>query len=207
MDLAPTPSAIRAAARRVLAAERVVAPSFFARSVHEVALDLLGKVLVREVDGAVRAGAITEVEAYEGTGDLASHARSGRATARTWPMFAEPGRLYVYLVYGMHHCLNLRAGDSDAPGALLIRRCEPLLGLEAMAQARGRRRAGLMDGPGKVAQALGLDLSHSGAWLGDAVEIWALAEPPLGPIGRGRRIGLNRQRCGAATDFLWRYFL
>ena len=99
--------------------------AFFGRSALLVARELLGKVLVHEAGGRERAGVVVETEAYLGERDLASHASRGR-TARTDVMFGPPGHAYVYLIYGMHHCMNFVTEDDGVAGAVLIRAAEPL---------------------------------------------------------------------------------
>ena len=129
--------------------------AFYARDAETVARDLLGKILVRRVDEdawdeerTVRRARITETEAYVGEHDLASHSSKGR-TARNEAMFGPPGRAYVYLVYGMHHCLNVVTGRSGEGQAVLLRAGEPLDGWEAD-----------LRGPGRLARAFGLTRSH-----------------------------------------------
>lgn len=127
--------------------------TFFSRPVEEVARELLGQHLCRE-DIVLR---ITEVEAYGGEADSASHARHGRTT-RNAPMWEEGGRVYVYFCYGMHHMLNVVTGPAGEGAAVLIRACEPGEGLAQIRERRGGLDGpGLLTGPGKVAQALGLD--------------------------------------------------
>ena len=136
--------------------------AFYLRSVEEVARDLLGQHLCRE--GIVLR--ITEVEAYGGEADSASHCRFGR-TPRNAPMWEEGGRAYIYFCYGMHHMLNVVTGPEGQGAAVLIRACEPVEGLELIRERRvspkGHRLDGpvLLTGPGKVAQALGLDRSFN----------------------------------------------
>jgi DNA-3-methyladenine glycosylase len=131
---------------------------------------LLGARLVRDADGAGttrRVGRIVEVEAYAGEDDRASHARMG-PTARNRVMFGQAGMAYVYLVYGMHHCLNVVTGAVAFPAALLVRAVEPLEGIDAMRSARvatGRRPvpdARLAAGPGLVGLAFGIDRALTG---------------------------------------------
>lgn len=132
---------------------------FFIRPCAEVARDLLGCQLVR---GSVVLR-ITEVEAYLGPQDSASHARFGR-TARNAPMWEAGGLAYVYLCYGIHWMLNVGADEAGKGSAILIRACEPVAGLPVIKRRRGLASEGpiLLTGPGKVAQALGLDASFSG---------------------------------------------
>ena len=132
-------------------------PAFFRREVAVVARDLLGARLVSTVKGIRTSGVIVETEAYGGPEDPASHAavRRGR-TERNAAMFGPPGRAYVYLIYGMHWCLNVVTGTEGRPPAVLLRGLEPLEGAEAMARRRGRRSP-LAAGPGNLARALGVD--------------------------------------------------
>ena len=127
--------------------------SFFLRSPAEVARDLLGQHLCRE-DIVLR---ITEVEAYGGPSNSASHARHGR-TPRNAPMWEEGGRAYIYFCYGCHHMLNIVTGSEGEGAAVLIRACEPLEGLARILERRGAPEGPtLLAGPGKVAQALAMD--------------------------------------------------
>jgi DNA-3-methyladenine glycosylase len=132
---------------------------FYIRPCAEVARDLLGRHLVR---GSV-ALRITEVEAYLGPSDTASHARFGRTT-RNAPMWEAGGLAYVYLCYGIHWMLNVGADAEGRGSAILIRACEPVSGLPVIQRRRGMDKDGpiLLAGPGKVAQALGLDGAFSG---------------------------------------------
>lgn len=107
--------------------KKILTQQFFKRSAPEVAPDLIGKYLVREIDGAQTAYMITETEAYEGTDDRASHASRGR-TKRTEVMFGRPGVWYVYLIYGMYQMLNVVTGDDGHPSAVLIRGVKEISG-------------------------------------------------------------------------------
>jgi len=128
----------------------------------EVARQLLGTYLVRVGADGTTAGMILETEAYDGLEDKASHASCG-LTPRTRLMFGAAGFAYVYLVYGMHHCLNVVTQAEGYPAAVLIRAVEPCEGVGLM---RARRRAGsvrhLTDGPGKICQAFGIDRRLNG---------------------------------------------
>lgn len=127
--------------------------------VDQAARALLGGLLVRE---AVTLR-ITEVEAYGGPEDSASHARHGR-TPRNAPMWGPPGRAYLYFCYGMHWMLNVVTGPEGEAAAVLIRGAEVLAGLDLVLQRRRAAKAvpRLCAGPGKVAQALGLDKTFDG---------------------------------------------
>ncbi|HVR61732.1 MAG TPA: DNA-3-methyladenine glycosylase, partial [Polyangia bacterium] len=133
---------------------------FYARPTATVARELLGKLLVRRrADGGARVARIVEVEAYLGVRDAASHARRG-PTPRAAIMFGPPGFLYVYLIYGMHHCLNLVTEADGTAGAVLVRAAEPVTGFEGGdGRAPGR---GLLSGPGKVCAALEITLRDKG---------------------------------------------
>ena len=169
---------------------------FFARSVHDVAPDLVGVTLL--VDGV--GGPIVEVEAYDHE-DPAAHGFRGR-TERNASMFGPPGHAYVYRSYGIHWCLNLVCEAEGSASAVLIRALEPLHGIEVM-----RKRRGLDDprvlcaGPGRLCQALGVTREHDGL---------ALDEPPFELAARtgevevlaGPRVGITK-----ATDQPWRYGL
>src|SRR5258708_18631438 len=98
---------------------RLLGPDFFDRDTLEVAVDLLGKVLVREVDGRARWGRLVEVEAYRGPDDRAAHSWRG-LTPRTRVMYGPPGHAYVYLIYGMHHCVNFVTRPPGFPEAVLV---------------------------------------------------------------------------------------
>ncbi len=195
---------------------------YFERPIHEVARDLLGRELVRSVGGERLRARIVEVEVYEGENDAASHARRGTPTERTKPMFAAPGTVYVYTIYGMYQCLNLRAPSEVGPGAVLIRACEPLEGQAYMAVRRslvesaGNYVGGpevdkqLMSGPGKLCQALSIDTELSGTMVGDKLQlkqgqpVWRDAPQRVESTAR---IGLNPDTCGPSAKWPWRYII
>jgi DNA-3-methyladenine glycosylase len=165
--------------------------AFFAADPVTVARALVGAVLEVTAPGTGRAsGRIVEVEAYGGPDDPASHAAGG-PTPRSAIMFGPPGLAYVYFIYGMHHCLNVVTGPAGSAGAVLIRALEPLEGRDGMAVRRGLdplrcRDRDLAGGPGRVCQALGIDL----AWNGLPVTARALicagcgGSPAIGRRGR-----------------------
>ena len=127
--------------------------SFFARPAPEVAPDLLGKYLVRRFNNQECACLITETEAYEGTEDLASHASRGR-TARTEVMFGPAGRLYVYLIYGMHHMLNVVTHEEGQPSAVLI------------------RALNTVSGPGRLTKALDINRDLNARTASESNGLW-----------------------------------
>jgi DNA-3-methyladenine glycosylase len=166
---------------------------FFARSVHDVAPELVGVTLL--VDGV--GGKIVEVEAYDHE-DPAAHGFAGQ-TARNASMFGPPGHAYVYRSYGIHWCLNFVCEEEGVASAVLIRALEPTQGLEVMAKRRGTVGPRLLAaGPGRLCQALGVTGEHDGA---------ALDRPPFElhagedvAVERGLRVGITK-----ATDRPWRY--
>jgi DNA-3-methyladenine glycosylase len=149
----------------------------------EAAPWLLGKVLVRRRGRTVLAVRIVETEAYLGEGDAAAHVFRGR-TPRTEPLYGPPGTLYVYFVYGMHHCLNLAVDRLALPGSVLIRAAEPLDGGLSPLSCRG---------PGRLCRALGLDTRDSGRHLFDAGASLTLREgAPPRRIAVSPRVGIRR---------------
>lgn len=155
--------------------KKIINQQFFNRSALKVAPDLLGKYLVRQLDEEENAYKITEVEAYEGLDDQASHAFKGR-TQRTELMFGEAGVFYIYLIYGMYYMCNIVTGEKDFPSAVLIRGVEKI------------------NGPGKLTRKLGIkkDLNglkvekKSGLWIEDR---GVVVNPRL--IKKSTRIGVD----------------
>ena len=158
---------------------RRLGQAFYRRDTLEVARDLLGSVLCRRVTGGVTLrGRIVEVEAYDGPGDRASHARSG-ITRRNAPMFEAGGIAYVYLVYGVHHCLNVVTGPDGYPAAVLLRAAESPDG------------AASASGPGRLTRAFQVDRSMDGVSL-TGPDLW-LEKGEAVPdhrVGRTGRIGV-----------------
>jgi len=123
---------------------------FYDRDTEQVARELLGKLLVRRIDGVSRIGKIVETEAYLGVHDLASHSSRGR-TPRTEVMFGPPGYAYVYIIYGVHHCLNVVTEPEGHASAVLLRALEPVRNIESNTK-----------GPGLLCRALGIDRRLNG---------------------------------------------
>jgi DNA-3-methyladenine glycosylase len=169
---------------------------FFARSVHEVAPDLIGATFLCDGVG----GRIVEVEAYHHT-DPAAHSFGGR-TERNAVMFGPPGYVYVYRSYGIHWCVNFVCEPEGSASAVLIRALEPLEGLEKMRRRRGLHEERLLcAGPGRVCQALGITRAHNGLPL-DAAPFELRRRSRRGDIAIGPRIGITK-----AVDHPWRYGL
>ncbi len=151
----------------------------FARPSVELAQALLGALVVRDGPDGRTSGLIVETEAYAGPEDRASHARAGR-TRRTAPMFGPPGHAYVYLVYGMHSCLNVVAEQDGVAGAVLIRALAPLEGLDLMRERRGAAAGPdprLAAGPARLCQALAVDRTLDGHDLVSGGELWVADAP------------------------------
>jgi DNA-3-methyladenine glycosylase len=142
--------------------DQILPASFYERPVVEVARDLLGKKLVRIIDGRRVAGMICETEAYDGETDQACHARVGR-TNRNSVMYGKAGQAYVYFTYGMHWMLNCVCGPLGYPAAVLIRSLIPLEGLEIIAGRReGIRQADWCSGPARLTRALSIERQCNG---------------------------------------------
>src|SRR5215471_5192410 len=175
---------------------RRLAQNFFARSVHEVAPDLIGATFF--VDGA--GGPIIEVEAYHHT-DPAAHSYGG-PTARNALMFGPPGHLYVYRSYGIHWCANFVCEAEGSASAVLIRALLPTQGLAAMRRRRGVHDERLLcAGPGRLCQALAITNAHNGAAL-DKVPFMLFGRTEPVQVVAGPRIGISK-----AIDLPWRYGL
>jgi DNA-3-methyladenine glycosylase len=178
---------------------------WYARPAEAVARELLGAVLISDVGGVRVAAEIVETEAYVGPHDEASHAaeRFGR-TARNDAMFAAAGTAYVYLIYGMHWCLNVVTGDEGFGAAVLIRAARTMEGIDhARARRPGRPDRDLMRGPGNLARALGVDralnyhpMDRPPLWIAPGRTI------PDADVAVGPRIGITR-----AADWPLRFWL
>lgn len=167
--------------------------SFFERSPLEVAPDLLGCIIASDAGGRLTAGRIVETEAYLGQDDPGSHASTKGITARNAVMYGPPGTAYVYFTYGNHFMLNLVCEPEGVAGGVLLRALEPTAGIDVMRQRRGGRAdAELCNGPGKLAQALSVDLSDNGSVLGSSrLRVYAGMRPADAEIVRTGRVGLR----------------
>lgn len=170
--------------------------AFFARSVHDVAPELIGATLT--VDGV--GGVIVEVEAYHHT-DPAAHSYNGE-TPRNAVMFGPPGMAYVYRSYGIHWCLNFVCEPAGSASAVLIRALEPTQGLSLMRRRRKQTdERALCSGPGKLGEALGITIKHNGLPL-DRAPFELRAREGTPEIVTGPRIGISK-----AVEHPWRYGL
>ena len=175
--------------------------NFLTRPAYEVAPQLIGSILEREVDGKILRVRIVETEAYDET-DAASHSFNGR-TPRTEIMFGKPGHLYVYFTYGMHYCCNIVTGAVGTGSAVLIRAVEPIEGAEFMQERRNRSGIELTNGPAKLCQALGIDKQLNGHDLKER-PLQLVLRPALDSqyITQTTRIGISK-----AKDIPWRFYL
>ena len=199
---------------------KTLTADFYAGDTVQIARALLGKLLLRRLDGVWLATVISETEAYVGRCDKACHAYAYRRTPRTETLFAPPGTAYVYFVYGMHHCLNAVTEPEGEPSAVLIRAARPLLGHDAMALRRHGRpwaklsqtqRHNLLNGPGRLCRALAIDRTFDKTSLVDGPDLLIAEDAPeLGlhaihphNIRVTPRIGIDYAE--EAKDFPWRF--
>ena len=197
--------------------------SFFLGNTVEIARDMVGKYLIRRYGGITLAARITETEAYVGRMDKACHAYNYRKTERTKTLFAPPGTAYVYLIYGMHCCLNFVTEPEGEPSAVLIRGLEPRHNGDIIAENRfgckqnfmsSYQKKNFLNGPGKVCAGLRIDRSLNNLpygspelFLCDRLSDAGLPdwkEEPL-HIKTGKRIGIDYAE--EAADFPWRFYL
>lgn len=199
--------------------------SFFLGNTVDIARDMVGKYLVRQYGGITLAARITETEAYIGRCDKACHAYNYRRTNRTQTLFAPPGTAYVYLIYGMHCCLNFVTEPEGEPAAVLIRGLEPRHNVDIIAENRFSRkwdelstyqRNNFLNGPGKVCAGMNIDRTLNALpygstelFLCDRLDDVGLHTPekdtaPLF-IHSGKRIGIDYAE--EAADFPWRFYI
>lgn len=180
--------------------------SFYLQNGLALAQALLGKILVRRTPEGITAGRIVETEAYLGKEDPAAHSYKGN-TRRTRIQFGPGGYAYVYLIYGMHCCMNVVAGPKGTPHVVLLRALEPVAGLEQMALRRKTKRVkDFCNGPGKLCQAMAIDRSCYGLdLLGQ--ELWVEDGPALssGQILFSKRIHIDY--AGEAANWPYRFCL
>jgi|SRR6185369_450000 len=174
---------------------KILKRTFFQRETLTVAKDLLGCFLVRKKGRKIIRAKITEVEAYIGEDDLACHASKGR-TKRTEIMYGKAGHAYVYLIYGMYHCLNIVTERVDFPAAVLIRSVE----IEGVPMKE-------TNGPGKLCRFLDVDRELNDWDITRGEKIWIEAREAVGSeeITATKRIGINYSN--HCKDYLWRFIL
>lgn len=189
--------------------------AFYDRDTVLVARELLGKHLVRVLEGGTQlVGRITETEAYVGRMDKACHAYNYKRTARTETLFAPPGTAYIYLIYGMYHCLNFVTEPEGEPCAVLIRGIQAVKNGDIIAENRfGRKmdemsayqRKNFLNGPGKVCKGLKLTREQNGLDLtAPSGGLYVCDGPAPSSIQIGKRIGIDYAE--EAVDFPWRFW-
>ncbi len=181
--------------------------NFYDAPPDEVARRLLGKALIRELDGELLAGRIVETEAYFGVDDAAAHSAAGR-TLRNTVLFGPPGYAYVYFIYGVHYCLNVSCEPEGQAGCVLIRALEPLAGLDSMNKNRhlkiGANGRALTGGPGKLCSALAITRRENGCDMTLPRSALRIIEDGFEPSGIQvtPRVGIRK-----AADRPLRFFL
>ena len=195
--------------------ERLTA-EFFDRDTLVVARELLGKRLVRVIDGQALTVRITETEAYIGRMDKACHAYGYKRTPRTETLFAPPGTAYIYLIYGMYHCLNFVTEAEGEPAAVLLRAVEPATPADREALSLRRfgckvgdmtpyQRKNFLNGPGKVCKALDLTRTQNAlSLMGEELYLLDAGETPK-HIHTSKRVGIDYAE--EAVHFPWRFYL
>ena len=193
----------------------IIDKEFYNRSAIDVANDLLGKVLVREVDGRILKGKIVETESYIGAIDKACHAYNGRRTKRTEILYSDCGVAYVYFIYGLYHCFNVVTNEKDVAEAVLIRAIEPLNEFDYISQVRYKKQfkelsktqiKNLTNGPSKLCLAYLIDKDLNGDKLYEQGKIYLEeSEENDFEIVKTKRIGIDYAE--EAKDFLWRFFI
>jgi len=184
--------------------------SFYDRpDVIQIAKELLGKIVVTDINNQLTSGRIVETEAYVGLVDRASHSFGGRRTNRNEHMYAGPGTAYIYICYGLHQMLNVVTNKKDIPDAVLIRAVDPITGIDVMLSRTGKKVFDhtLTRGPGNVGKALGVFKTMSGTPLtGHKIFIYEdgfkIREELLGV---STRIGV--EGAGESASLPYRYYL
>ena len=197
--------------------------SFFLGNMVDIAREMVGKYLIRNCNGITLAARITETEAYVGRMDKACHAYNNRKTERTKTLFAPPGTAYIYLIYGMHCCLNFVTEPEGEPSAVLIRGLEPRHNGDIIAENRfgckqesmsPYQKKNFLNGPGKVCAGLNIDRSLNNLpygspdlFLCSSLSELGLPDPPDAPpeVKAGKRIGIDYAE--EAIHFPWRFYL
>lgn len=162
-----------------------------------IARELLGTIIVTNIDNKTCIGMIVETEAYMAPADLASHAKGNKRTPRTETMFGAPGTAYVYKCYGIHDLFNIVTGPIDVAHVILIRAIQPLEGIQWMEERRkvSRKNISLANGPGKLTSALGIGVADDGLDLTDHAERIVVCENPGSSdfrILEGPRVGMSQ---------------
>ncbi|AAK80911.1 MULTISPECIES: DNA-3-methyladenine glycosylase [Clostridium] len=187
---------------------------FYSRDTIVVAKELLGKVLVHEVNGIRTSGKIVEVEAYRGINDKGAHAYGGRRTPRTEALYGPAGHAYVYFIYGLYYCMNVVAMQEGIPEGVLIRAIEPIEGIEVMSERRFKKLfndltkyqlKNLTNGPSKLCSAMEIRREQNLMDLnGDELYIEEGKNESF-EIVEAKRVGIDYAE--EAKDYLWRFYI
>lgn len=186
-----------------------LSPAFYQRNdVVTIAKELIGKIIVTNIQCNITSGRIVETEAYVAHIDKASHAYNGKRTLRNEAMYAAAGSVYVYICYGMHNMLNIVTNDKDVPDAILIRALQPISGIEIMLARTNKKILDktLTKGPGNVAKAMGISKYFSGKPLEDEINIFQdEVSYQQNEVGISKRIGIDSAGLDALLPY--RFFV
>ena len=184
--------------------------AFYERETLDVSKDLLGKYLVHNVSGKLLVSKIIETEAYK-ENDKAAHFYNGRRTERTEVIFNKGGVAYVYLIYGMYNCFNVVTEVKDVPGAVLVRKLQPIYEIEEMMKNRkisdSKKAKHLCDGPGKLCMAMAINRKHNGVDL-TGEELFIAQDINSNEkiqMKSGKRINIDY--AGEDMHLLWRFYI
>lgn len=193
---------------------KTLAREFYNRDSLIVAKELLGKILVHEIDGQKISAKIVETEAYMGIEDKAAHSYGGRRTPRVEIMYGTAGFSYIFIIYGMYYCFNIVTREEGVPQAVLIRALEPIEGLDLISQNRFKKPynslnksqiSGLTNGPGKLCKAFLIDKSLNGEDLcGSKLYIEEGTDKNFDIIS-SKRVGIDYAE--EAKDYPWRFYI
>jgi len=181
---------------------------FYQRDGVNVAYDLLGKLLIRELEGQKIITKIVETEAYIGPEDKGCHAYQNKRTKRTEVMFGRAGYAYVYLIYGMYNCLNIVTAKKGKPEAVLIRAVELIEGLDIIREYRdikSKKVEELTNGPGKLCQALAIDRDLNGYDMVNGGKLYILDSDEKVEVVTDKRINIDYAE--EYRDKLWRFYI
>lgn len=187
---------------------------FYKKDSLQIGKELLGKYLVHETSQGKMVGRIVEVEAYIGPNDKGAHSYGGKRTPRNETMYAEGGTAYVYIIYGMYHCMNVVTNEINKPEAILIRAVEPVEGVNIMAQNRfnkdfdlltKQQKRNLTSGPGKLCIAMEINKNNNGDDLCENKLYLTEGSSEEFEIVSAKRIGIDYAE--EAKDYLWRFYM
>lgn len=185
-------------------------PFYLSNDAVSIAQNLLGKLLISNIDGEEIISRIVETEAYQGPEDRASHSYNNRYTERTKVMYEEGGVAYIYISYGMHYMLNIVTSVKDTPHAVLIRAIEPLSKIDLIKKRRTIKTENyhLTGGPGKVCQALCIEKSYNGNRLYSKNSVLSIWDDgfKVDKIVSTPRVGMSIH-VGEASHWSWRFYI